>query len=637
MTTERKLQKRQKALEKACDKSYYKMKLSKKDWIIMVAMTIIYTLIAFIYLGTTATPQTYWTAEKKWETFVIDLGEEVHISRINFYCGVSGMDDSTEKLQMRIMYKNTETDMYERMYKDYKGEIQELAYLNLNACQFKIVSMEPKYDSDVKTRYLKFITQKSGLELGEIGIFVDDSKTAWENITVIEQTNISEESGSVEALFDEPQSVPYSYDVYNSTYFDEIYHGVTAYDYIMKNRPSEWTHPPLGKLLIAGGMLIFGKNMFGMRAMGTIFGILLVPLMYIFGKKVTKDSWGGFAAAFLMMFDFMHFTHSRISSIDVYGVTFVLLMFYFMYDFYVSRPQNLGLKKSFALLLASGFFMGCAISVKWNMAYGAVGLAIIFAIAVFEQMWHRKLIMDNGLEDQNIWTKTFITDNIVKTGIFCVFAFIVLPVTLYFLTFIPYTQVVNGTAYTFKDIINLQGNIYKFHGSDVVEYRHWYEAAWYTWPVTGRPLYMYASADNVNITIGNTTDTLRGTIVTMGNPAIWWVGVACVIISLAIALKKNDRRMLPVFIAIFVQYIPWMLVDRCTYIYHYFPILPFVMLCIAYVVVYVKNNIPHGKKAIGAYFAVVALLFVMFFPALTGLRVPSSYIEFLKWFPSWSF
>ena len=85
-------------------------------------------------------------------------------------------------------------------------------------------------------------------------------------------------------------------------------------------------------------MAIFGKNMFGMRAMGTIFGVLMILLMYMFGKKVTKSSFGGFAAAFLMMFDFMHFTHSRISSIDVYAVTFVILMFYFMYDYYVSRP-----------------------------------------------------------------------------------------------------------------------------------------------------------------------------------------------------------------------------------------------------------------------------------------------------------
>lgn len=631
--TDRKLAKRQKALETACDKSYYKMKLSRKDWIAMAVMTVIYACIAFIYLGTTLTPQTYWTTYKRGEYFVVDLGEEVHVSRINFYCGVNCNGSCDGKL--RIMYYDESSGLYKPMYKttvdsDGNSVPTDIANFDPSWSQFKVVSFDQDYDPDLKTRYLKFVTLKKGLELGEIGIFVDDSKTAWENVTVIE-SNVSEEAGSVEVLFDEPQCIPYSYDAINSTYFDEIYHGATAYEHLMKIRPSEWTHPPLGKLLIAGGMLIFGKNMFGMRAMGTIFGILLVPLMYLFGKKITKDSFGGFAAAFLMMFDFMHFTHSRISSIDVYGVTFVLLMFYFMYDFYVSRPQNLGLKKSFATLLASGFFMGCAVSVKWNMAYGAVGLAIIFAITVFEQMWHRKLITDSGLEEQNPWTKKFITDNIVKTGIFCVLAFIVLPVTLYFATFIPYTQVTtetNGVAYTFKDIISLQGSIYKYHSKDVVGSTHSFQSAWYTWPVIGRPLWMYVSADNV--------DT-RGTIATMGNPAIWWMGVACVLLSLVIALKKRDRRMLPIFIAILALYLPWMLVERCTFIYHYFPILPFVMLCIAYVLVYAKNNIPHGKVAIGIYFAIVAGLFVMFFPVLTGIRVDVSWINFLKWFPSWYF
>lgn len=626
--TERKKLKRENALKNAQDKSYYKMKLNKKDVIIMSVMTVVYALIAFIYLGTTLTPQTYWTTSKRGEYFIVDLGEEVHISRINFYCGVKWDG------KIRIMCYDENSGFYKNMYKwstdsDGNKTPTEIADLKLSWPQFKVITMDQDYDPELKTRYLKFVTLTKGLEIGEIGIFTDDNKTALENIKIIEST-VSEESGSVEALFDEPQSIPYSYDSFNSTYFDEIYHGATGYEHIMHIRPSEWTHPPLGKLLIAGGMLIFGKTMFGMRAMGTIFGILLIPLMYIFGKKVTKDSWGGFAAAFLMMFDFMHFTHSRISSIDVYGVTFVLLMFYFMYDFYVSRPQNLGLKKSFAMLLASGFFMGCAISVKWNMAYGAVGLAIIFAITVFEQMWHRRLIAENGLEEQNPWTKTFITDNIVKTGIFCVFAFIVLPVTLYFATFIPYTQVTDGTAYTFKDILSLQGSIYKYHSSDVVGSTHSFQSAWYTWPVTARPLWMYNSADNI--------DGTRGTIATMGNPAVWWVGIACVIIALAIALKKKDRRMLPVFIAILALYLPWMLVERCTFIYHYFPILPFVMLCIAYVVVYVKNNVPHGKLAIGIYFGIVALLFVMFFPMLTGIRVNASYINnFLRWFPSWYF
>ena len=141
---------------------------------------------------------------------------------------------------------------------------------------------------------------------------------------------------------------------------------------------------------------------------------------------------------------------------------------------------------------------------------------------------------------------------------------------------------------------------------------------------------MYASSDN--------PEGIRGTIVTMGNPAVWWGGVVAVIMSIAIAFRKKDRRMVPVFIAIASLYLPWVFVSRCTFIYHYFPVLPFVILCSAYALNYIKNNIKHGKYFIIAYFAVTAILFVIFYPVLTGIPVENSYImNFTRWFPSWSF
>lgn len=62
------------------------------------------------------------------------------------------------------------------------------------------------------------------------------------------------------------------------------------------------------------------------------------------------------------------------------------------------------------------------------------------------------------------------------------------------------------------------------------------------------------------------------------------------------------------------------------------------MLCTAYVLVYIKNNYKHGFKIAVAYFVVVAVLFVVFYPVLTGIRVDSDYIyNVTRWFPSWEF
>lgn len=619
--------------EKVSDRSYYKLKLTKKDWIIMTVMVVIYSIIALVNLGSAATPTTFWKTTTKNEYFIVDLGEEKEISRINFFTGVETSG------ALNALYFDEATGRYTQTYLSGSSTDKKL-FTSANLGIFKIVSMNivTSGNKPVKTSKIKFVVSKAGLSLGEIAIFEKGSTTPLENIKIIENT-VSEENGDPALLFDEQEKIDYSYNYMNSTYFDEVYHGSTGYMHYKGMMPYETTHPPLGKLIIALGFHIFGTSIFSMRVMGAIFGIFLLPLMYLFGKKITKETFGGFAAEFLMMFDFMHFTHSRISSIDVYVVFFVVLMFYFMYEYFVSKPQNLGLKKSMAYLLCSGVAMGCGLSVKWNAAYGAIGLALIFLITIIEQVNDCAYIREHGLERKNPWVEKFEANYIVKIGIFCVLAFIVLPVTIYVASYIPFMCAtdfstksmfagwgdVQGRAYTLSDIWALQQDMYKFH-STLTEVQS-ANSPWYSWPVIGKPLWMYASADNVN--------GLRGVIVTMGNPAVWWGGIAGVFFAIVYAIKNKDRRMVPVFIAIVSLLVPWILVSRGTYIYHYFPILPFVMLCTAYTLSYFWKKSKKWRIGVIAYFAVTAALFILFYPVLSGIKVPSDYLNSLTWLPTW--
>ena len=73
-------------------------------------------------------------------------------------------------------------------------------------------------------------------------------------------------------------------------YFDELYHGRTAYEHLHGIAPYENSHPPLGKIFIMLGIAIFGMNAFGWRIIGTLFGIAMVPIMYAFGKKLFRRS-----------------------------------------------------------------------------------------------------------------------------------------------------------------------------------------------------------------------------------------------------------------------------------------------------------------------------------------------------------
>jgi len=92
-------------------------------------------------------------------------------------------------------------------------------------------------------------------------------------------------------------------------YFDEVYYAFTAQEMVKGNedvwdpwaKPPEgfsyeWTHPPLGKLLIVAGIRAFGDvdNTFAWRVMPAVFGSLGVLLIYLlcselFPQKSAKN------------------------------------------------------------------------------------------------------------------------------------------------------------------------------------------------------------------------------------------------------------------------------------------------------------------------------------------------------------
>lgn len=151
--------------------------------------------------------------------------------------------------------------------------------------------------------------------------------------------------GEASALTDEQNVVPLYPSYMNSTYFDEIYHARTAYEHILGLEPYENTHPPLGKLIISLGIRIFGMNPFGWRFMGTLFGVLMLPILYHLLKRLFGSTFLCTAGTVLFAFDFMHYVQTRIATIDTYAVFFILLMYGAMLVFLQTDLMTAGWKK----------------------------------------------------------------------------------------------------------------------------------------------------------------------------------------------------------------------------------------------------------------------------------------------------
>jgi dolichyl-phosphate-mannose--protein O-mannosyl transferase len=129
------------------------------------------------------------------------------------------------------------------------------------------------------------------------------------------------------------------------------------------------------------------------------------------------------------------------------------------------------------------------------------------------------------------------------------------------------------------------------------------------------------------------------TIAALGNPAVWWTGIIAVLTAVFFVMKNRDARLFFVLVAFAAQYLTWAVAPRdCTFIYHFFGAVPFVILCITYIIEYIEERIPKSKYIVYGYLLLVLVLFMMFYPILSGMVVSKAYVSsFLRWFKSWYF
>lgn len=260
------------------------------------------------------------------------------------------------------------------------------------------------------------------------------------------------------ALFDEYELWSDQYTYMNSTYFDEIYHPRTAYEHLNNVYPYEVSHPPLGKLIISIGIAMFGMVPFGWRFMGTLFGVLMVPILYVFLKNLFGKTPVALCGTALFTFDFMHLVQTRIATIDTYGVFFILVSYYFMYR-WLAVPAGKKLRHYVLPLFLSGLFWGVGCASKWTVVYAGAGLALLWLLGMIFKAgdWHEaelaaqtqpvppevRLEVTEAMfrEEQPAWTPprvpSFTAHAWGTVGLSVVF-FVVIPLMIYTASYFPY-------------------------------------------------------------------------------------------------------------------------------------------------------------------------------------------------------
>ena len=554
--------------------------MNKKDAIWLGILLTVFASLAFFRLGNNFAPQSAYRVTSENRDIVLDFGDYLDIGSISVFLG------SLNTRHFSISVFNEVTGRWEVI----DGEAAAESVFSWN-----------RIDINYNVKYVGLVSTDDEAVFNEFVVQRTDG-------AVILPVNAQD----YPELFDEQEMFPEAKTYMDGTMFDEVYHGRTAFEFIHSLPTYETTHPHLGKILISLGIRLFGMTPFGWRFMSVLFGILILAVMYLFAKKLFGSTFIAAASTSLLAFDCMHYTLSRIATIDIFAAFFILLMYYFLYEYFCrdsalkhsakcEPPSQLSVDVLAPLGLC-GLSMAFGIATKWTGVYAGAGLGILF-------FWY---------------TLThFSKKQTARLFGFCCVFFIAVPLVVYTLSFLP---VVGHTPY--KGLIDkaVRGSIsmFEYHSKLVAE--HYYSSPFYEWPVVWMPLLDANDA---------VSDTLVSSVSCMGNPAIWWAGIPCSLFVLYRWLGKRDQKAGFLFLSYAAQYVPWMSIGRITFIYHYFPAILFVMLMMGYTMDYAVGRFRYGKKAVILYLITAILVFALFFPVISGLPVSKQWGLHLRWLKDW--
>jgi dolichyl-phosphate-mannose--protein O-mannosyl transferase len=359
----------------------------------------------------------------------------------------------------------------------------------------------------------------------------------------------------------------------------------------------------------------------------------MVPLMYLIGKKLFGTWIGAFTAAFLFSFDFMHFSMARIGTVDTYMVFFSLLSQFFFLIYFAKVLKNGWKNASVIPLILAVVAFSCAFASKFGFPlFGALGLLSLLAVLRLRDVKNLK----GSLSEKYV--------AFFDHPFLLLLACIGIVIGIYFATYIP--EMLLGSSP--GAILSLQNAMFGFHAGTVVDAS---SSPWWSWPLTLKSRWF-------DISRGLPNDTVS-TISVFGNPALFWVGFAAMIILAISAFhipalisnlskKSSLKRIFDIrgngwdAAAIFIvvvfgfAWLPYVFVGRAAYIYHYYSSVPMLCLALAYFVNRYWHK-PIGKVAAISLFVAVVAMFLWFYPVISGAPATVDHIKELIWLNGWGF
>ncbi len=207
---------------------------------------------------------------------------------------------------------------------------------------------------------------------------------------------------------------------------------------------------------------------------------------------------------------------------------------------------------------------------------------------------------------------------------------IVVPLTVYGLSYIPYLQlghdwaVAGGPGYGWS-IDELHAQMFGYHFN--LKAGHDSASPWWSWPLMLKPTWFYGSSFD--------SDRIAA-IYNGGNPLLFWAGIPALAACAVLAWKRRSMALVLIVTAFAFQYVPWIRIERATFAYHYLTAVIFAMIAVAYCVDELLRRPAWRDLAIG-FLVLVVVVGVVIFPLGSALPMPDWYINAARALPPWNF
>jgi dolichyl-phosphate-mannose-protein mannosyltransferase len=405
---------------------------------------------------------------------------------------------------------------------------------------------------------------------------------------------------------------------YPDPYFDEIWYVPAARELLHSGEMTHQEHPPLGKLLIAGGILIFGDNSLGWREMSAIFGSLTLIAIFFWSfallRNVTQSLW----VTVITFFDQFLYVQARIAMLDIFLMSFCM----FSLAFFTFSLKERNANRSFHFALLMGVSLGLAVACKWSGLFLLFGIVAVTLLLGLLSGWRVRFAdpKDTDFFSKDTWIALVGLNSVLVLGL--------IPLVVYFISYIP-QMVHEGSLFEF--VASHRRMLEIMSGSPGT---HPYSSVWFQWPAMTRPVWYLFHLDGNDASRWNAANQAQA-ILALANPAILIGGEIGIAFTTFCWIRYRDINSMIVTVGFFSQYLPWAVNPKgIEFSYYFFPPL----LCVgpALGLLLFRGTAHRPDWPATALVVVAGLCFVFFLPILSAhIGVTPGGFNSRIWLQSW--